>query len=94
MISLGTISLVPLAGIKPALLAELDFESSASTNSATGLRPQAFGPASRRGPVNPTTSMKDPPRVDDDRLAGHGLGAAHGDHHVGAVVLVGGLLQQ
>jgi site-specific DNA recombinase len=30
---------VPLAGIEPALLAELDFESSASTNSATG----AFG---------------------------------------------------
>ncbi len=32
-------SLVPLAGIEPALLAELDFESSASTSSATG----AFG---------------------------------------------------
>jgi hypothetical protein len=31
--------MVPLAGIEPALLAELDFESSASTNSATG----AFG---------------------------------------------------
>jgi hypothetical protein len=31
---------VPLAGIEPALLAELDFESSASTSSATG----AFGP--------------------------------------------------
>jgi hypothetical protein len=30
---------VPLAGIEPALLAELDFESSASTSSATG----AFG---------------------------------------------------
>jgi hypothetical protein len=28
--------LVPLAGIEPALLAELDFESSASTSSATG----------------------------------------------------------
>ena len=28
--------LVPLAGVEPALLAELDFESSASTNSATG----------------------------------------------------------
>jgi len=27
---------VPLAGVEPALLAELDFESSASTNSATG----------------------------------------------------------
>jgi hypothetical protein len=33
---LGVDSLVPLAGIEPALLAELDFESSASTNSATG----------------------------------------------------------
>ena len=33
---LGINSLVPLAGIEPALLAELDFESSASTNSATG----------------------------------------------------------
>ena len=31
--------MVPLAGIEPALLAELDFESSASTSSATG----AFG---------------------------------------------------
>ena len=27
---------MPLAGIEPALLAELDFESSASTSSATG----------------------------------------------------------
>src|SRR3954447_7471503 len=41
-------SLVPLAGIEPALLAELDFESSASTNSATG----AFG----------TLSLQRPPR--------------------------------
>src|SRR5262245_53646459 len=53
--------LVPLAGIEPALLAELDFESSASTSSATG----AFGhrlwaggakPAEYSGrsvPVNP-----------------------------------------
>jgi hypothetical protein len=32
-------TVVPLAGIEPALLAELDFESSASTSSATG----AFG---------------------------------------------------
>jgi hypothetical protein len=31
-------TLVPLAGIEPALLAELDFESSASTSSATGAR--------------------------------------------------------
>jgi hypothetical protein len=30
--------MVPLAGIEPALLAETDFESVASTNSATGAR--------------------------------------------------------
>src|SRR5438132_14108618 len=39
--------MVPLAGIEPALLAELDFESSASTSSATGAfvtpRPRAAG---------------------------------------------------
>ena len=33
------VCVVPLAGIEPALLAELDFESSASTNSATGAFP-------------------------------------------------------
>src|SRR5246127_806928 len=38
--------------------------------------------------------VKDASGVDDDGLAGHGLGAAHGDHHVGAVVLVGRLLQE
>ena len=30
--------MVPPAGFEPALLAELDFESSASTNSATGAK--------------------------------------------------------
>lgn len=35
-ISTGIKVVVPLAGIEPALLAELDFESSASTNSAIG----------------------------------------------------------
>src|SRR6476620_10480696 len=40
--------MVPLAGIEPALLAELDFESSASTSSATGaFAPSAQGLASR-----------------------------------------------
>ena len=40
--------MVPLAGIEPALLAELDFESSASTISATGaFAPSAQGLASR-----------------------------------------------
>ena len=29
-------NMVPLAGLEPALLAELDFESSASTNFTTG----------------------------------------------------------
>src|SRR5271169_5364717 len=38
--------------------------------------------------------VEDASGVDDDGLAGHGLGAAHGHHHVGAVVLVGGLLQE
>src|SRR5262249_44322227 len=32
----SNVRMVPLAGIEPALLAELDFESSASTSSATG----------------------------------------------------------
>jgi hypothetical protein len=54
--------LVPLAGIEPALLAELDFESSASTSSATGaFAPLAGGVAKppeysgRRVRVNPPT---------------------------------------
>ena len=34
---------VPLARVERALLAELDFESSASTNSATGARPDYLG---------------------------------------------------
>src|SRR5262249_33084272 len=37
-------------------------------------------------------SMKQAARVDDDGLAGHGFGATHRDHHLGAIVLVGGLL--
>ncbi len=36
--------MVPLAGLEPALLAETDFESVASTNSATGARGR-FRPA-------------------------------------------------
>ena len=46
--------MVPLAGIEPALLAESDFESDASTSSAIGARQQAgervgcTGAASRR----------------------------------------------
>src|ERR1700747_498030 len=38
--------------------------------------------------------VEDPSGVDDDGLAGHGFGAAHGDGHVGAVVLVGRFLQE
>ena len=34
--------MVPLARVERALLAELDFESSASTNSATGARPRSL----------------------------------------------------
>ncbi len=36
---------MPLAGIEPALLAETDFESVASTNSATGARGRELQPA-------------------------------------------------
>ena len=44
--------------------------------------------------VWPVVLVEDASRVDDDGLAGHGLGTAHGDHHVGAVVLVGWPLQE
>src|SRR5215471_16910352 len=40
------------------------------------------------------SSMKIAARVDGDRLASHGFSAAHRDHHVGTVILVGGLFQQ
>ena len=39
---------MPLAGIEPALLAELDFESSASTNSATGAYGREYHAPQRR----------------------------------------------
>ena len=43
------IGMVPLAGLEPALLAELDFESSASTNFTTGARGRRGAiPAARR----------------------------------------------
>jgi hypothetical protein len=57
---------VPLAGIEPALLAELDFESSASTNSATGAfrharrKAEVAKPAEYSGqwlPVNPRINL-------------------------------------
>jgi hypothetical protein len=62
--------MVPLAGIEPALLAELDFESSASTNSATGAyrdigpRGEVAKPAEYSGralPVNPRVSIRPEP---------------------------------
>ena len=37
------VELVPLAGIEPALLAESDFESDASTSSAIGARDETDG---------------------------------------------------
>jgi hypothetical protein len=37
------VEVVPLAGIEPALLAESDFESDASTSSAIGARDNANG---------------------------------------------------
>jgi hypothetical protein len=37
--------------------------------------------------------MKYPSRVDHHRLSGHGFGAAHRDHHVGAAVLVAGFFR-
>src|SRR6516164_3858224 len=50
--------------------------------------------AVRSCPVKSAALVEDASRVDDDGLAGHGLRAAHGDHHVGAVVLVGWPLQE
>lgn len=50
--------MVPLAGIEPALLAELDFESSASTSSATGA-PAA--PGRWRGRVRSGRDYSGPP---------------------------------
>src|SRR5271166_2213823 len=43
--------MVPLAGIEPALLAELDFESSASTSSATGAFASSDPKETQDGPV-------------------------------------------
>src|SRR5436190_12334597 len=39
-------------------------------------------------------SVKIAAGIDDDGLAGHRIGTAHRDDHVGAVVLIGGLFQQ
>ena len=55
---------------------------------------RAFGEDERSARERGRLLMKQAPGVDDDRLAGHGLGATHSDHHVGAIVLVGCLLQE
>src|SRR5687767_9027363 len=49
--------MVPPAGVEPALLAELDFESSASTNSATG----ALGARPNGGRDGPQQPAPPPP---------------------------------
>jgi hypothetical protein len=51
--------LVPLAGIEPALLAELDFESSASTSSATGARTRRMVGDIERRPRSVNSAGKD-----------------------------------
>src|ERR1700752_1226850 len=56
--------------------------------------PHSMERAVRSCLVKPVVLVEDASGVDDDGLAGHGLGAAHGDHHVGAIVLVGSLLQE
>jgi hypothetical protein len=57
---------VPLAGIEPALLAESDFESDASTSSAIGARDEADGADIER--VKPKGQcirrLRTPPSVD------------------------------
>src|SRR5882724_7717443 len=77
-------SLVPLAGIEPALLAELDFESSASTNSATGAfrgsarRREAAKPAEYSGRgvwVNPRVSPDPKRRCRTSECFAEGAGA-------------------
>ena len=60
----------------------------------SGIMPHSMERAVRSCLVKFMVLVEDASRVDDDGLAGHGLGAAHGDHHVGAVVLVGWPLQE
>jgi hypothetical protein len=52
-------AVVPLAGIEPALLAELDFESSASTNSATGALAGGRDYSDRTRAVNASAARRD-----------------------------------
>src|SRR3954468_20467618 len=42
----------------------------------------------------PSRSVKIAAGIDDGGLAGHRVGSAHRDHHVGAILLVGGPFQQ
>ena len=68
--------LVPLAGIEPALLAELDFESSASTSSATGALGTTAGAAVAKPAEYSGRFLAVNPRVCDGTSPrqGHGIG--------------------
>jgi hypothetical protein len=60
---------VPLAGIEPALLAELDFESSASTSSATGaFRAQPEGWGREAGGLYRARLAGQPARIHSTRI--------------------------
>jgi hypothetical protein len=60
------VEMVPLAGIEPALLAESDFESDASTSSAIGARAKADGADIKRGTAHGQCAQasRQVPRVD------------------------------
>ncbi len=62
--------LVPLAGIEPALLAELDFESSASTSSATGaFRAQPEGCGREAGGLYRARPAGQPAHIHSTRIS-------------------------
>src|SRR5579863_7172728 len=75
---------------------------SASSTPSRAISTQRCSPCCATWPRSPSAkwsrrskpSVKKASGIDDDGLTGHGLGAAHGDDHVGAIVLVGGPLQE
>ena len=75
------------------LMATHSFQNNVAAQAFLGFYRTPHERAVRSCLVKPVVLVKDASRVDDDGLAGHRLGAAHGDHHVGAVVLVSGLSQ-
>ena len=77
------VDLVPLAGIEPALLAELDFESSASTNSATGARLRG-GRIIDKTRLRSTTAAAR--RVEKRNAGGAARGLSSGANHGGRPV--------